>query len=912
MLKKKLSLMISLALLGAVGTAPLLAQAAEEKEQESQESSDQAEPKKDKTERITITGSFIPRETFDGPSPMTIIDEEEMKEKGLLTIADVVETLTENSGYTEGDAGNLLSGFTVGASEANFRGLGAGRTLVLVNGRRIADYPIPFGGEQNGVDMGSIPTNALSRVEYLSSGASAIYGSDAVGGVINIITKRDMEQTIVSGNFGTYADGYGGNGHLSYITGHAFDKGSITFSLEHRQSESIDASEVEFMQDRRFLTTAISMTRVDQQNTAGELVSPEGYDCEANGYVTPESTPDDGHKACNYDVSSSIALMPESKQTSIFVDGRYDLNDEVTAFATLMGTKRNITSYNPSLHWSGYAYGEEYDRLFAISRSFDGDLGFSTQTYEQEMLSLSVGLEGSLDLGDTPWYWDLSFSTTTYGFEQNVEALREERTIDWIFNGGEYTELDTDLYAISNELFENDMVDNVFRDAGPDRSYLVGRANTQAKSEASSLFFKVAGELSDFDLFYNPVEMAVIFDVSTASTSISPDERTLDTEGHGWANLGSIQAEGTRNRMAVGAEFLVPVTEDLEVTLASRFDRYDDDSSVGGRNTSQVKFSYQMTDAIKLRGGWGQTFRAPDMFNIYGESSAFGGVIDLSSPGCFDGETFSEDGCPVYSVRSTRSSSQDLKEESGEEKALGLVFSPTHNIGLSIDWYNIRLEDMVNTASSYDLMVAEWQCANGELSPASRYCQDVAQSVIRDAGGSVQEVIIKPQNQAFVDIEGVDFRAYGQWESEKYGRFGFNFNHSVTLGYDWLKFEGDEVIDLRGGQTGLSTPVTNSNLQLFYSDALTGFKSWSTSLFIMRQGETKNYANTKDLDPYYMANWSASYKANERWSFAVGINNLFNAKPRHDETNPRWPYYWAHLQSPMGRYVGMQFSYLVL
>ncbi len=131
-------------------------------------------------------------------SPITVITSEDMAAKGLVSIGDVVSSFTENSGYIEGKSSNLLGRFTTGGQEVNIRGLGTGRTLILLNGRRVADYPLPFGGEQNGVDIGAIPMSALARVELLSSGASAIYGSDAIGGVINFITKRDMDQTEAS------------------------------------------------------------------------------------------------------------------------------------------------------------------------------------------------------------------------------------------------------------------------------------------------------------------------------------------------------------------------------------------------------------------------------------------------------------------------------------------------------------------------------------------------------------------------------------------------------------------------------------------------------------------------------------------------------------------------------------------
>ena len=180
-------------------------------------------------------------------APITVITAEDMKEKGLMSIGDVMDSLTENSGYTEGKESNLLGRFTTGGQEVNIRGLGTGRTLILLNGRRIADYPLPFGGEQNGVDVGAIPQSSLAKVELLSSGASAIYGSDAIGGVLNFITKRDMDQTEASLTGGMFQDDVGQSLIASVITGNSFERGSFTFGLDGFITDQILASDVDYL-----------------------------------------------------------------------------------------------------------------------------------------------------------------------------------------------------------------------------------------------------------------------------------------------------------------------------------------------------------------------------------------------------------------------------------------------------------------------------------------------------------------------------------------------------------------------------------------------------------------------------------------------------------------------------------------
>ena len=260
-----------------------------------------AQSKPTHLEEILVTGSLIPREANVGMAPITVITAEDMKEKGLMSIGDVMDSLTENSGYTEGKESNLLGRFTTGGQEVNIRGLGTGRTLILLNGRRIADYPLPFGGEQNGVDVGAIPQSSLAKVELLSSGASAIYGSDAIGGVLNFITKRDMDQTEASLTGGMFQDGVGQSLIASVITGNSFERGSFTFGLDGFITDQILASDVDYLKNAPY---EVAMVSIQRNSISGiETVVPQAS-CAPLGFEFADGV-------CLSDVSETISLQPE-------------------------------------------------------------------------------------------------------------------------------------------------------------------------------------------------------------------------------------------------------------------------------------------------------------------------------------------------------------------------------------------------------------------------------------------------------------------------------------------------------------------------------------------------------------------------------------------------------------------------
>src|SRR5579883_1085876 len=144
-------------------------------------------------EELLVTGSRIPRTKIEGPAPVVIITQDDIRNSGFATIPDVMSALTQNLGAL--DNNQYTDGFTPGAQAVDLRGLGPNHTLVLVNGRRIADYPQAYGGNSNFTDISNIPTSLVDRIEILSGSASAVYGSDAISGVINFILKNKVEGT---------------------------------------------------------------------------------------------------------------------------------------------------------------------------------------------------------------------------------------------------------------------------------------------------------------------------------------------------------------------------------------------------------------------------------------------------------------------------------------------------------------------------------------------------------------------------------------------------------------------------------------------------------------------------------------------------------------------------------------------
>src|SRR5690606_9802343 len=229
----------------AFGISPaVLAQDAQE-----EDASTTAQPATN-LDKVTVTGSRIKRVDIEGPTPVTVVTAEDIQAQGFNTVYEALNTLTQN------DIGRLQNeltagSFTQGAQFVSLRGLGPSYQLVLINGRRVADYPHPYNGQSNAINVGSIPAAAVERIEVLTGGASAIYGSDAVAGVINIILKTNYEGDLVTLRGGTTTEGGGDSGRVQWVGGKTGERWGVNYAFEYLHRDTIWASQRDFMDSYR-------------------------------------------------------------------------------------------------------------------------------------------------------------------------------------------------------------------------------------------------------------------------------------------------------------------------------------------------------------------------------------------------------------------------------------------------------------------------------------------------------------------------------------------------------------------------------------------------------------------------------------------------------------------------------------
>ncbi|WNC73847.1 TonB-dependent receptor [Thalassotalea psychrophila] len=713
-------------------------------------------------ERVEITGSRIKAVDMEGVSPVTIINAEDMAAKGFATAFDALKDLTQNTGITQGAETAATGGFTPNAQSVNLRGLGNNQTLVLVNGRRMADYPSPYNGSSNFVNLSTIPMAAIDRIEVVTAGASAVYGSDAIAGVMNIITKKDVEDTTFSVKVGTTTEGGGDEGRFQLVSGMVGDNYSITGSLEYQMQDPIFSSDRSFMDsvedgpaghhylDRGIVTVdqmAVLGFYPDDEETEDIDESRSWYrdptaakcDASKSGYeytdrIMEEGTDDEFNYGnyCGVDLSGTRTIRNERESVSAYISGIYDLTDEIEVYADVLYSQQDAFTQG-GFHYlntpiiedrpdgSGNMEplgegGQFYDytieqRLFA-----EHELGFKDTDIEDSSLLVNFGIKGIVF---DEYDWDITFSRSENDNTSSSNQLKEEAVLDtFLGNVGEvwgifyYDGLGSaDLYdPISSDMREN----------------LIGRQKTVADSYSNTVTGVVTGQA--FELPAGDAYFALVAEWNKQGYSINLDDRMLNDTGRGWWNRTDTEGGGDRSRYAVGGELDLPIIEDMNLKLAGRYDQYEDDTTaVGGRFSPQVGFTYKPVEDVLLRANWGKSFRAPDMHRVFATDGGYYTVgVDYSTcedqyyDNARDGtgklpadiEPFDPEqaNCTAQSIKGNSKGSKTLKEEEGTNYGVGFVWDITDTLNVTFDWYTIEQEQVVTGESVAGILNTDYYC----------------------------------------------------------------------------------------------------------------------------------------------------------------------------------------------------------
>ncbi|MEG3192408.1 TonB-dependent receptor plug domain-containing protein [Lysobacter sp. D1-1-M9] len=614
-------------------------------------------------DRIEVTGSRIKRAAIEGALPITVIDRAEIEASGDISVADFLRGTSFNSfGSFRPQSGSSAQSF----AGISLRGLGAARTLVLIDGRRAPVAPTTGQGQ----DLNIIPMAAVERVEILLDGASSVYGSDAIGGVINIITRSDYEgaEITVGKSFPIRPGGDTEEGNA--LMGFSTDRGHLLASISYENRDII------FQRDRPWSSGGFSVFSNNfwsrNQLSFGALVGPVPGGCEDPGFT-------DIGFLCGYDFTALAADEAAIGNRSLVTSGAYDINNDWTFYGR--GVVSRVKSFGryapvPSSPWPGGLIPISPESPNHPNNAVPGWTGQTDTIYLTHRFAALGPRDANIDSN----LYDLNL-----GFEGRVGGV----DLDFGVRRNEYQTYDFGLNyvvaAIAGEAIESGEY-NIYDPDGNDPDTL--RQFTATISRRSNTKLEEVYGSAGFDLFemggglaaavvgaeYRKEDYADIYD------SLSEAGQIVGSAGN--------SAGGGRSVRAVYGEVLLPVFDNFEVNLSARHDSYSD---YGSDTSPKVSLRYQPLDTLTFRGSYGQGFRAPTL-DLVTQQPAFGAAGTTHAPTC---EVLGG-GAPCSTQVTTFSiANPGLGSEKSDQWALGTAWDATDWLNMSLDYYNISIEDQI-------------------------------------------------------------------------------------------------------------------------------------------------------------------------------------------------------------------------
>ncbi|MEH6416622.1 TonB-dependent receptor domain-containing protein [Pseudomonas sp. CGJS7] len=878
-----------------------------------QEASAPASKEATTLDRVEVTGSRIRQVDIETSQPVLSISRAQIEQQGFQSVADILQNVSAAGTPALSRASPLLAGETVGGSFINLRNLGATRTLVLVNGKRLG---ISTGGLQ---DISTIPAAAVERVEVLKDGASAIYGSDAIGGVINIITRTNYEGMQASAYYGQYGEGDGDIQKVDLVMGARGDRGSFTAVAEYAKEDRVRASDRPFSEfPQGQYHPYVSWTPVGQYGgfvvnpgTPGtgrangtRLVLREGGNPKNIADYVPQNQTAPNGQVSNTNEQTDLRTPLERK--SIYVSGSYDITDNIRFRGDAAYTNRTADRQVAGYPFQSITFNNRTTNVSVDPNSYFNPLPGQTisnwwrrtwevprfSTSDLDTLRISGAVEGSFEFADRTFDWDVSYLHSSNKVVQasygNLNLANVGRAVGPSFlNANGQVQCGTAAAPIAIGPDAGQCVPwNPFLAygvSGPGaltgnqalQDYLFQEEHSTGETTTQVVSANLTGSL--FALPGGDLAFAVGAEHRRERGSFTPD--ALAVSGNS-TNLASRPTSGGYTVDELYAELQIPVLADvagakeLSFSLASRYSDYD---TFGDTVNSKFGFKWKPIDSLLFRGTWAEGFRAPTIANLYGGGSqSFVSYTDPCDPvnGAARTDAATRGRCASaianYAnfrqlqqgfVAATTASPQtpipffqgvanpQLTPETSESKTLGVVWSPDFIPGLGASLDWWKIR-IENT------IVAD--LAGQMLSDC--YVQNIASrctTFTRDSVlGIVNSMQLSTRNAGYQETEGFDFDVNYRFDTS-IGNFVLNWQNTYVVRDEFKTTDAAGVLP----QQSVSFASTNgSNFRIRSNANLT----WTKGAFGVTWG-ARYYSGLKESclsaaafpeecsDPNYMA-----------------------------------------------------------
>ncbi|MFZ4877582.1 TonB-dependent receptor plug domain-containing protein [Janthinobacterium sp. Mn2066] len=784
----------------------------------------QLAPQEPVLEKILVTGSNLKRADKEGTSPVDVITAKDIKESGASTVAELMKLVPSMGTDTNQDQGGG-TGFARGVATASLRGLGSSSTLILLNGRRMTPsaYADPNNGNSTLYDLNSIPLSALDRVEILKDGASAVYGSDAIGGVINFITKSNYQGAQIAANRGANDDdrfrrkninGFFGKGDIDADGYNVFL--ALDFSerdrVARRDVKDIDYDTYQRLNGRFRSDYSSSVSKyaaayresspgsrnfgVTQANAPARLTFNLGCDPaqQITGGVKDGLLPTSvliGRTFCNYNADQFLEGTGAGRDTSLLSRGTLKISDKVTGYAEAAYT-RSVRAYTGAPSTIGTTSVTNYtatgladpfqailpighpdnpytDARASVAYRFENLRGGS-ETINQNA-RLLTGLQGD----HFGWSWDTGLLWNRSKRDETQYGRLYLPTLRKLNTGTSLAQLAADPTI------------------GYDTQSVGAAEIFQLDGKASTEFGKLGG---------GAIGLALGFELRREKIRIDPDNLVATGQIYGVANT---IIDGQRDVKSAFVELRTPFTKNFEMDFAGRVDKYP---GIKTNFVPKVGTKWTVTDTLALRGTYAEGFRAPALSQVTPGGAQFflNGVWDPKR--CQEDESTPRPGGVASdcskSISGVGGANPDLKPETSKSYSLGLIYSPTSDIDLVLDVYRVRKEKEVA------LGTADEALKNEDRAPQNVIRDQNPANFITDANGRpipgtgpLLSVKTPWSNQGSTELRGVDFETRLRNKLGEWGSLSTALRGTYVYSYKLEQHEGDFVSNVAGTRPGL-------------------------------------------------------------------------------------------------------------
>jgi len=843
--------------------------------------------------KIEITGSRLSQTDIETARPVTVITREQIELSGFETVAQVLQSTPYNSFGSFRETSGYANGQAV-VNNISLRGLGSARTLLLLDGRRVSGTGGSGGAAAN---LNQIPLALVERIDILRDGASAIYGSDAIGGVVNIITRKDFDGVNLSFTSGK-PDTKGGEYIAATITGGTSNsKGNTFFTVQHygqhpsywRDTEWSHAYNYESYSSFGFPGTFYSPYFGYMADSRCPEVPVGGVGLYGNNGSYQDQLSDDGTNSnpdypnsytwypysksyagtayadwsfCGYDYAQDIIMLPRAKRNGVLLKSTYDISPDVTMNAVLMisqndadsryagtpvtGPYPTMSADNPNHPLIGMGYDcTQMDCLGATVFIRSVPNGTRDNTVVSNIQDLRLGFEGVLNvLGGLEWEFNLQVMNNDID-NMTINLVNKPLLQKAIDDGL------LDIFGVHG---------TPLSELGPTMQQFNHTKLYQADLKSTQGDFITKFDIGE--LRGGPIGMVLGAEYNHLAFDQINDPASKAQLIAGTAGGDNVQSD--RSRKSVFFELGLPFTEKIEMSLAGRHDTYSS-AGIGGNFSPQITFAYRPVDWILLRGTYGEGFRVAAMTQLYGErSESYPSGIDVV--GCANGKGF----CASTQYRTLYGGNPDLKPELSDHWTMGIVLSPLPELTIQVGFWHTDFTDLISTSSIQREFNAE---AAGDVNYVTR-CP--AGGIPGCPDGAVDYISLQVNNFAGVEAEGLDFDLTYIIDTENAGRFDIGISGAKYTKYIVQSYPESPRIEYQG-EMGL--PDLRMNPHVYW-----GKGDWNVALtgyYIAGQSEVIG-GTTYDVGGHYEVNMQVEYQLPWDASVAFGATNLMNTGP---ETN---------------------------